>query len=274
MEKSSPPLPGFGSPRRTSFISGANTPTKRSPLSRLEQASPKRKRHDRSGPATKGFPSDESLACHSDFVQIEQNLRARKKSEIIDDTKDDQTERSDNDGDEAVNRQKSKNYRGLKVTLLASSGNYTVDGKPVETQRFRVEEQGQQDLDFEMYKGVLIDETTVVSSFPDLTNIFEETFVNQFSRRREGDTFDSAEREAWEAELKHITASQFGQSTFTADQIRNNTQNRAKSEHARKFARGVNRIHTDDARKPSSLFIALARIISYKGCSTKEQLAP
>ena len=68
---------------------------------------------------------------------------------------------------------KNKNERGLKATLLASSEKYTVDGKPVETQRFRVEEQGQQDLDFEMYKGVLIDETTVVSSFPDLTNIFE-----------------------------------------------------------------------------------------------------
>jgi len=103
-----------------------------------------------------------------------------------------------------------------------------VDGKPVETQRFRVEEQGQKVLEIEMYKGVLIDETTVVSSFTELTNIFEETFVNQFSRRIEGDTFDSAEREAWEAELKHITASQFGQSTFTADQIRNNTQNRAR----------------------------------------------
>jgi hypothetical protein len=113
-----------------------------------------------------------------------------------------------------------------------------------------------------------------VSSFPDLTNIFEETFVNQFSRRREGDTFDSAEREAWAAELKHITASQFGQSTFTADQIRNTTQNRAKSEHARKFARGVNRIHTDDARKPSSLFIALARTISYKGSDDIDALRP
>jgi hypothetical protein len=149
-----------------------------------------------------------------------------------------------------------------------------VDGKPVKTERFRVEEEGQQVFEFEMYKGVLIDETVRVSSFHDLTNVFEKTFVNQFSRRIEGDTFDSAEREAWEAELKHITASQFGQSTFTADQIRNNTQNRAKSEHARKFARGVNSIHTDDARKPSSLFIALARIISYKGSDDIDALRP
>ena len=266
MKKSSPPPPGFGSPRRRGATSFAYTPTKGPPLPRLERASTKRKRYDRSGPTTKGSPSDEgSQACHSGIVDIEQNCRARKKSEIIDDTKDDQTDRSDIDGDGAAKRQKSKNYRGLKVTLLASSGNYTVDGKPVETQRFRVEEQGQKVLEFEMYKGVLIDERTVVSSFPELTNIFEETFVNQFSRRIEGDTFDSAEREAWEAGLKHITASQFGQSTFTADQIRNNTQNRAKSKDARKFARGVNHIHTDGARRPSSLFIALARAISYKG---------
>jgi hypothetical protein len=230
MEKSSRPPPGFGSPRRTRSISVANTPTKRSPLSWLEQASPKRKRHDRSGPTTKGSPSEDgSHASHSDIGHTEQNFRARKKSEIVDDTKDEQTERSDIDETPATKRQKSKNYRGLKVTLLASSGNYTVDGKPVETQRFRVEEQGQQDLDFEMYKGVLIDETTVVSSFPDLTNIFEETFDNQYSRRGEGDTFDSAEREAWEAELKHITASQFGQSTFTAD----HTQQHPKSREER-----------------------------------------
>jgi hypothetical protein len=195
---------------------------------------------------------------------LEQNSRKRKKSEIVGDETHIQTERSDIDGDGAAKRQKSKNNRGLEVTLLAPSENYTVDGKLVKTGRFRAEEQGQQVFEFEMYKGVLIDETVRVSSFPDLTNIFEETFVNKFSRRKEGDTLDSAEREAWEAELKHITASQFGQSTFTTDQIRNNTQNRAKSKHARKFARGVNHIHTDDARKPPSLFIALARTTSYK----------
>jgi hypothetical protein len=90
MKKSSPPPPGFGSPRRRSSISRACTPTKRSPLSRLEQAPPKRKRYDRSGPTTKGSPSEDgSQACHSDVVHIEQNCRARKKSEIVDDTKDD-----------------------------------------------------------------------------------------------------------------------------------------------------------------------------------------
>jgi hypothetical protein len=71
-----------------------------------------------------------------------------------------------------------------------------VDGKPVETQRFRVEEQGQQVLGFEMHKGVLIDEAAVVSSFVELTKLFEKTFVNQFSQRLEGGTFDSGERKA------------------------------------------------------------------------------
>jgi hypothetical protein len=61
---------------------------------------------------------------------------------------------------------------------------------------------------FELYKGVLVDEAVKVSSFDDLANIFEKTFVNQFSRRKEGDTFDSAEREAWMAEVVHIKSSQ------------------------------------------------------------------
>jgi hypothetical protein len=59
-----------------------------------------------------------------------------------------------------------------------------VDGKPVETERLRVEEQGQQVLEIEMHKGVLIVETIVVSSFVELTKIFEETFVNTSSRRK------------------------------------------------------------------------------------------
>ena len=37
---------------------------------------------------------------------------------------------------------KNKNERGLKATLLASSEKYTLNGKPVETERFRAEEQG------------------------------------------------------------------------------------------------------------------------------------
>ena len=121
MEKSRRPLPGFGSPRRTSSISGANTPTKRSPLSWLEQASPKRKRHDRSGPTTKGYPSEDgSRASHSDIDHTEQNFRAGKKSEIVDGTKDEQTERSDIDETAATKRQKSKNYRGLKVIRVGT----------------------------------------------------------------------------------------------------------------------------------------------------------
>ena len=250
---------GFGSPRRRSSTSRAYTPTKGSPLPRLAQASKTRKRNEESSVTTKGFPSDDGSGRQSGIVHFEQNSRKRKKSEIVGDETHIQTDRSDIDGDGAAKRQKSKNNRGLEVTLLAPSENYTVDGKLVKTERFRVEEQGQQVFEFEMYKGVLIDEMVRVSSFHDLTNIFEETFVNKFSRRKEGDTFDSAEREAWEAELKHITASQFGQSTFTADQIRNNTQNRAKSKHARKFARGVNHIHTDGARKPSSHLVCEAR---------------
>jgi hypothetical protein len=71
---------------------------------------------------------------------------------------------------------------------LASSEKYTVDGKPVETERFRVDEQGKPSFELEMYKGVVIDETIMVSSFVELTNIFENTFVNQFSRRKVGDT--------------------------------------------------------------------------------------
>jgi hypothetical protein len=90
--------------------------------------------------------------------------------------------------------------------------------------------------------------------------------VNQFSRRKEVDTFDPAERKAWMAELVHIESSQVAQSTSTADQTRNDTQYRAKSKHARKFARGVNRIHSSNAaRRPSVVFNAVARAISYKG---------
>jgi hypothetical protein len=142
MKKSSPPPPGFGSPRRRGATSFACTPTKGSPLSRFEQASPKRKRYDRSGPTTKGSPSDDgSQACHSVIVHIEQNCRARKKSEIVGDTKDDQTQRSDIDETAATKRQKSNNKRGLKATRLASSEKYTVNGKPVETERLMAEEQ-------------------------------------------------------------------------------------------------------------------------------------
>jgi hypothetical protein len=67
------------------------------------------------------------------------------------------------------------------------------------------------------------------------------------------------------AELVHIKSSQVAQSTFTAEQIRDDTQYRAKSKHARKFVREVNRIHNDGARKPPVVFNALARAISYKG---------
>ena len=123
----SPPPPGIGSPRRRGATSCAHTPTKGSTLPRFEQASSKRKRYVRSGPATKGFPSDESQACHSDIVDIEQNFRARKKSEILDDTKDDQTERSDIDETAATKGLNSNNKRSLKVTRLASSEKYTVN---------------------------------------------------------------------------------------------------------------------------------------------------
>jgi hypothetical protein len=59
-------------------------------------------------------------------------------------------------------------------------------GMPVKTERFRVEEQGktsyefemQTSYEFEMHKGLLIDETVMVSSFVELTKIFEGTFVN------------------------------------------------------------------------------------------------
>jgi hypothetical protein len=113
--------PGFGSPRRSGVTSCAYTPTKGSPLPRFEQASPKRKRYERSSPTTKGFPSDDgSPACHSGIVHIEQNSRKRKKSEIVDDTKDVQTQRSDIDRVGAAKRQKSKNKRSLKATRLGS----------------------------------------------------------------------------------------------------------------------------------------------------------
>jgi hypothetical protein len=46
--------------------------------------------------------------------------------------------------------------------------------------------------------------------------------------------------------------------------MRKDTPNRVKSAHARKFARGVNRIHHDDSRNPVGGF-TLAKAISYKG---------
>ena len=132
--------PGFGSPRRRGATSCAYTPTKGFTLPRFELASSKRKRYDRSGPTTKGFPSDDgSQARHSGIVHIERNCRARKKSEIVGGTKDDQTQRSDIDRVGAAKRQKSNNKRSIKATRLALSEKYTVNGKPVETERFRVE---------------------------------------------------------------------------------------------------------------------------------------
>jgi hypothetical protein len=112
-----------------------------------------------------------------------------------------------------------------------------------------------------------------VSSPAELTKIFDGTLVKQFSRREDGSTFDPAEVEAWEAELVRIKcSSQIAQSTccFTSDQLRNNTQNRVKSTHARKFAREVKRIHNNGARKPSVVFNAVARAIFYKGCDEND----
>jgi hypothetical protein len=80
--------------------------------------------------------------------------------------------------------------------------------------------------------------------------------------------------EAWKAELVHIAASKVSQSTFTSDQIRNDTQYRAKSPHARKFAREVNHIHSNDARKPSDVFNAVGRAIFYKGCDEIDEKSP
>jgi hypothetical protein len=98
------------------------------------QASPTRKRYEQSSATTKGFTSvDGSPGCQSGIVYIEQNSSKRKKSEIVDDTTHIQTERSDIDGNGAAKRQKSKNKPSPKVTRLASSEKYTVDGKPVET---------------------------------------------------------------------------------------------------------------------------------------------
>jgi hypothetical protein len=57
----------------------------------------------------KGFPSDDgSLACHSGIVHTEQNSRKRKESEIVGDTKDVQTQRSDIDRVGAAKRQKKQ----------------------------------------------------------------------------------------------------------------------------------------------------------------------
>jgi hypothetical protein len=231
MPTSSPP--GFGSPRRSSFTSPAYTPTNGPPLPRPAQASPKRKRNEESSATTKGFPSgDGSQACQSGIVHFEQKSRKRKKSEIVGDETHIQTDRSDIDGDGAAKRQKSKNNRGLEVTLLAPSKNYTVDGKLVKTERFRVEEQGQQGFEFEMYKGVLIDEAVRVSSFVELTKIFVGAFVQRFNRRIEGGTYDPGEVEAWGDELMYIEPSHYGLSEYTADQMRKETPNRVKSAHA------------------------------------------
>jgi hypothetical protein len=79
-----------------------------------------------------------------------------------------------------------------------------VSGKEVETQRFRVGDQGNKIFEFYMYQGTVIDETTEVPSLDELTNIFEGVFVRRFSRRGEGGTFDSADVPAWRAELEQI----------------------------------------------------------------------
>jgi hypothetical protein len=60
-----------------------------------------------------------------------------------------------------------------------------VSGKEVETQRFRVGDQGNKIFEFYMYQGTVIDETTEVPSLDELTNIFEGVFVRRFSRREE-----------------------------------------------------------------------------------------
>jgi hypothetical protein len=108
---------GFGSPSRRSFTSRAYTPTKGSPLPRLAQALKMRKRNEESSVTTKGFPSDDGSGRQSGIVHFEQNSRKRKKSEIVGDETNIQADRSDIDGDGAAKRQKSKNNRGLEVTL-------------------------------------------------------------------------------------------------------------------------------------------------------------
>jgi hypothetical protein len=90
---------------------------------------------------------------------------------------------------------------------LVSSEKYTLNGISVNTERFRVEEQGKKSHEFEKYKGVLINETVWVSSLAELTKIFDGTSVRQFSRREDDSTFDPAEVEAWKAELVHIAVS-------------------------------------------------------------------
>jgi hypothetical protein len=133
------------------------------------QPLPKRKQHEESSATTKGFPSDDrSPGCHSGIVHIEQNSSTRGESDFFGDTTYIQADRPGIDGNGAAKRQKTKNERGLQAALLASSEKYTLDGKPVETERFRAEEQGQKFYQFEMYKGVLIDEAVRVSSFVDL----------------------------------------------------------------------------------------------------------
>jgi hypothetical protein len=127
-------------------------------------------------------------------------------------------------------------------------------------------EQGKPSFELEMYKGVLVDETAMVSSPVEVTKIFDGTFVKRFNRRKEANTYDPAEVEAWKGELKYITPGQYAQSECTADQMRKETPNRVKSPHASKFAREVNRIHHDDSRNPVDVFaLYLAKAISYKG---------
>ena len=111
-------------------------PLKGFPLQRFEQASPKRKRYEASNPTTKGFPSDDgSPGGHSGIVHIEQNSLRSKKSEIVGDTTHIKTERSDIDEDGAAKRQKPKNNRGLKATLLAPKRGRSVERDRKERER-------------------------------------------------------------------------------------------------------------------------------------------
>jgi hypothetical protein len=177
-----------------------------------------------------------SPGCHPNQIQIETNSSTREESEIVGDSPQIQTEEPNIAGDRAAKKQKTKHGRGIKATVLDSSEKYRhrMNGNPVETQRFRVEDQGKTIHEFDMYQGVLIDETAVVLSLVDLTNIFEGTYVKIFSRRKEGNTLDSAEVKAWMAELEEIKLIQYAQSAYTADQMRKETQNRVKSIGAHK----------------------------------------
>jgi hypothetical protein len=61
----------------------------------------------------------------------------------------------------------------MEVTDLGSGEKYRADGKKVETQRFRVQDQGSQSFEFDMCSGVVVDEPAMVSSLDELTEIFE-----------------------------------------------------------------------------------------------------